>query len=32
MAMSYDKYYQTANLFGAPYPELLEFFSKLPKG
>lgn len=23
---NYDKYYQTEGLFGAPYPELIEFF------
>ena len=29
----YDKYYQTPNLFGVPYPELLRFFvSYAPKG
>jgi 2-polyprenyl-3-methyl-5-hydroxy-6-metoxy-1,4-benzoquinol methylase len=27
MAVSYDKYYQTENLFGEPYPELIEFMS-----
>ncbi len=26
MAVAYDKYYQTANLFGDPYPELIDFF------
>ncbi|MBX2873326.1 MAG: methyltransferase domain-containing protein [Saprospiraceae bacterium] len=30
MSEAYDKYYQTDNLFGAPYPELLEFYSSLP--
>lgn len=30
MGVTYDKYYQTRNLFGAPYPELIEFFSELP--
>ncbi|ADR21086.1 hypothetical protein MATR_12840 [Marivirga tractuosa] len=25
--MTYDKYYQTENLFGEPYPELVEFFA-----
>lgn len=31
--IAYDKYYQTENLFGDPYPELLEFFSGInPKG
>ncbi|MEM7368313.1 MAG: class I SAM-dependent methyltransferase [Bacteroidota bacterium] len=30
---TYDQYYQTANLFGDPYPELLEYFQQLsPKG
>ena len=29
----YDKYYQTADLFGQPYPELIEFFQQYePKG
>ena len=28
----YDNYYQTENLFGDPYPELIEFFSPLPRG
>lgn len=27
----YNKYYQTDNLFGDPYPELLSFFSKYSK-
>lgn len=31
MAIAYDKYYQTENLFGEPYPELIEFFNKYPK-
>lgn len=31
MTVTYDKYYQTENLFGAPYPELIEFFTKYPK-
>ena len=31
MKVTYDKYYQTENLFGEPYPELIEFFSKYPK-
>lgn len=26
MAIGYDKYYQTENLFGNPYPELIDFF------
>ncbi len=30
MAVSYDKYYQTENLFGAPYPELIAFFDDYP--
>jgi 2-polyprenyl-3-methyl-5-hydroxy-6-metoxy-1,4-benzoquinol methylase len=30
---NYDKYYQTENLFGEPYPELLAFFKQYePKG
>ena len=28
MTKTYDKYYQTENLFGEPYPELIEFFEK----
>ncbi|WP_020529270.1 methyltransferase domain-containing protein [Flexithrix dorotheae] len=29
----YDKYYETEDLFGAPYPELIEFFEQyVPKG
>lgn len=28
MKSSYDKYYQTENLFGNAYPELLDFFKK----
>ena len=31
MKVSYDKYYQTENLFGAPYPELIAFFSEFPQ-
>ncbi len=27
---TYDKYYRTENLFGAPYPELLDFFKNNP--
>lgn len=27
MSISYDKYYQTENLFGNPYPELIKFFA-----
>ncbi len=27
MKVEYDKYYQTENLFGEPYPELLKFYS-----
>ena len=30
MTLPYDKYYQTENLFGAPYPELMAFFSEYP--
>lgn len=26
MTITYDKYCQTENLFGAPYPELIQFF------
>ena len=31
MEVTYDKYYQTENLFGEPYPELIEFMSDYPK-
>lgn len=31
MTLNYDKYYQTENLFGAPYPDLIEFLSDYPK-
>lgn len=31
MKVEYDKYYQTENLFGAPYPELIEFYKSLPE-
>lgn len=31
MTVTYDKYYQTENLFGEPYPELIEFMSNYPK-
>lgn len=31
MNMTYDKYYQTENLFGKAYPELSEFFAEYPK-
>lgn len=31
MKVNYDKYYQTENLFGDPYPELIEFFAKYPE-
>lgn len=31
MTVTYDKYYQTENLFGEPYPELIEFFTEYPK-
>ncbi len=30
MTVTYDKYYQTENLFGEPYPELIEFFTEFP--
>ncbi|MBR9922805.1 MAG: class I SAM-dependent methyltransferase [Bacteroidetes bacterium] len=30
MSPAYDKYYQTQNLFGAPYPELIAFFAEYP--
>jgi 2-polyprenyl-3-methyl-5-hydroxy-6-metoxy-1,4-benzoquinol methylase len=30
MSVAYDKYYQTENLFGKPYPELMDFFSGFP--
>lgn len=29
MSDAYDKYYQTENLFGEPYPELIRFFTDL---
>ena len=29
MKVTYDKYYQTENLFGDPYPELITFFGNL---
>ena len=31
MTVTYDNYYQTENLFGEPYPELIEFMSDYPK-
>lgn len=31
MKISYDKYYQTKNLFGEPYPELIAFFAGYPE-
>ena len=31
MTVTYDKYYQTKNLFGEPYPELIEFFAEYPR-
>jgi 2-polyprenyl-3-methyl-5-hydroxy-6-metoxy-1,4-benzoquinol methylase len=31
MAVTYDKYYLTENLFGEPYPELIEFFTEYAK-
>ncbi|MEP2023586.1 MAG: class I SAM-dependent methyltransferase [Reichenbachiella sp.] len=30
MTITYDKYYQTENFFGEPYPELIEFFAEYP--
>jgi len=30
MKVTYDKYYQTENLFGDPYPALIEFFAEYP--
>ncbi|RED94144.1 class I SAM-dependent methyltransferase [Marinoscillum furvescens] len=30
MTVAYDKHYQTENLFGEPYPELISFFSNNP--
>ncbi len=31
MKVTYDKYYLTENLFGEPFPELIEFFAEYPK-
>jgi tellurite methyltransferase len=31
MKVTYDKYYETENLFGEPYPELIEFFAEYPR-
>ena len=31
MAVTYDKYYQTENFFGEPYPELIDFLTDYPK-
>ncbi len=31
MKVAYDNYYQSENLFGEPYPELIEFFANFPK-
>lgn len=31
MTLAYDRYYQTENLFGDPYPELIQFFTNYPK-
>ena len=31
MTVTYDKYYQTENLFGRPFRELMDFFSEYPK-
>lgn len=30
MQETYDKYYQSENLFGEPYPELIDFFKYFP--
>ena len=30
VTVTYDKYYQTQNLFGEPYPELIAFFADFP--
>ena len=29
--IAYDTYYQTENLFGNPYPELISYFKSLPR-
>ena len=29
MKVEYDKYYLIENLFGSPYPELIDFYSKI---
>ena len=29
MKIEYDKHYQTENLFGKPYPELIDFYAKI---
>ena len=29
MKVEYDKYYQTENLFGKPYPEMVKFYSEI---
>ncbi len=31
MSVAHDKYYKTENLFGKPYPELMEFFVEYPE-
>ncbi|GAB4420923.1 MAG: hypothetical protein OHK0039_35150 [Bacteroidia bacterium] len=31
MTVAYDAYYQTENLFGEPYPELIAFFTEYPR-
>ncbi len=31
MNVEYDKYYQTENLFGQPYPELIRFYAEIEK-
>ncbi len=31
MKVAYDKYYQTENLFGEPYPELITFYANYPE-
>lgn len=31
MKVEYDNYYQTEDLFGAPYPELIAFYASMEK-